>query len=311
MKRTGRLIELLSLLNTKKSFTVKELAIAFSVSERTMLRDLHVLSESGVPLSAIPGPGGGYRLHKPHLLTSLPLTSEEAVALLISYESFYDYANKPFENETLSVMTKLCAILPSEDLQKMEALRKKVRVTNPKRTVDTPFLRPLLDAALAEQSVQIEYDSLQRISTRIIHPHYLYAFDGYWYCRCYCFLRLGEVSLRVDRIRQFTTVEGYIPESQDAGTVNQELPTLPLRIRLTKKGCKLADGHHQLSNLITPLPDGSGLLETTILYTEIDWIVRFVLGLGQEALVEHPPEVIDKLQCELANLTERYTSKRL
>lgn len=311
MKRTGRLIELLSLLNTKKSFTVKELAIAFSVSERTMLRDLHVLSEAGVPLSAIPGPGGGYRLHKPHQLTSLPLTSEEAVALLISYQSFYDYANKPFENETLSVMAKLHAILPPEDLQKIEDLRKKVRVTNPTRNTDTPFLRPLLDAALAEQSVQIEYDSLQRISTRIIHPHYLYAFDGYWYCRCFCFLRQSEISLRVDRIRKFTTVDGYLPKSHNTGAVDQELPALPLRIRLTNKGCKLADGHHQLSNLITPLPDGSGLLETTILTTEIDWIVRFVLGLGQEALVEHPTEVIDKLQCELATLADRYAKRLL
>lgn len=311
MKRTSRLIELLSLLNTKKNFTVKELAKAFSVSERTMLRDLHVLSESGVPLSASPGPGGGYRLHKPHQLTSLPLTREEAVALLISYESLLDYANKPFQNETLSVVAKLLANLPKEDLEKVEQLRKKVRVTNPQRNVDTPYLRPLLDAVLAEQSVQIEYDSMQRISTRIIHPQYLYAFDGYWYCRCYCFLRQSEVSLRVDRIRQFAIVDSPIPECQESKTLDAEQPSLLLRIRLTRKGCKLADRHHQLSNRITHFPDGTGLLETSILTTDIDYIVHFVLGLGQEALVEHPPAVLDRLQCEITALSDRYAKRLL
>jgi predicted DNA-binding transcriptional regulator YafY len=283
-----------------------ELSKTFSVSQRTMLRDLHVLSESGVPLRAVPGPGGGYSLDKPHQLAPLNLTIEEAVALLISYESFLEYADRPFENENLSVMAKLLALLPADALLKIEELRKKVQVATPIRSARTPFLRPLLDAALAQQSAEIEYDSLQRISTRIIHPRYLYAFDGYWYCRCYCFLRQSEIALRVDRIKQLTIVEGYIPEPVDEDTATQDLPTLPLRIRLTRRGCKLADGHHQLSKQINLHEDGSGLIETTILTTEINWIVRFVLGLGQEASVEQPEEVIAQLQREITILAERY-----
>jgi predicted DNA-binding transcriptional regulator YafY len=307
LKRTGRLIELLSLLNTQKSFTVKELAQYFSVSRRTMLRDLHLLSESGVPLQASPGPGGGYSLIRNHQLPPLSLTMEEAVALIISYESILHYAEKLFEKETLSVIAKLMAIIPPETMQKVEQMRQKVRINNPRRVTEPLFLRPLLDAALARQCVEIEYDSLQRRSRRVIQPDYLYAFHGYWYCRCYCFLRERSVSLRVDRIKAFTIVEDHPRHEIEEVDNNEESACLPLRIQLTSKGCKLADYHHEMSNLIRYQEDGSGVIDTFISSTDIEWITRFVLGLGKEAIVEQPDEVIACLQAELSSLRERYS----
>ncbi|MGG1252001.1 HTH domain-containing protein [Brevibacillus agri] len=71
MNRTGRLLELLALFHTGKTFSVADLADTLSVSKRTMLRDLHFLSEAGAPLQASPGPGGGYRLIRSHSLAPL------------------------------------------------------------------------------------------------------------------------------------------------------------------------------------------------------------------------------------------------
>lgn len=306
MKRTGRLIELLSLLKSHKTYTVKELAQHFDVSHRTMLRDLHLLSESGVPLQASPGPGGGYSLIKTHHLSPLSFTVEEAVALIISYESFREYSDSPFEKETLSVITKLVAILPPDALEKVEQLRRTVQIDSPKRMVTTPFLRPLLHAALEQQCVAIQYDSLQRISHRVIQPGFLYAFHGYWYCRCYCFLRNKTVSLRVDRIKALCPEPDYPRKVVVPPAEADPPPGLPLLIRLSPKGCKMADWHHQLSNLIQIQDDGSGLIASTILPTDVEWISHVVMGLGQEAIVEQPPEVIAFLQAELAALSTQY-----
>ncbi|MET3290207.1 UNVERIFIED_CONTAM: putative DNA-binding transcriptional regulator YafY [Brevibacillus sp. OAP136] len=308
MKRTGRLLELLSLLNSKKTFTVKELADTFSVSHRTMLRDLHLLSESGVPLQATPGPGGGYSLLRKHTLPPVTFTLEEAVALIISYESFLHYTDKPFEKETLSVISKLFAILPPEATQKIELLRQKVFMRNPRRVTQSPFLRPLLDAALEQQALHIEYDSLQRKSKRIIQPYYMYAFNGYWYCRCFCRLRQKNVSLRVDRILSYTVLTE--PSLPAVPQIDDELeqPELRLLVRLTAKGCKLADWHHELGNLIHYHEDSTGTIDTMIFTTDVEWVSRFILGLGQEATVEQPEQVIDYLQTELGALRERYGS---
>lgn len=50
MSRAERLIELMITINAKRSFTAGELAEEFSVSKRTILRDLQVLESIGFPL---------------------------------------------------------------------------------------------------------------------------------------------------------------------------------------------------------------------------------------------------------------------
>src|SRR4249919_2853405 len=60
--RAGRLISLVSILSREGRATVATLAERLEVSERTILRDLEVLSGSGVPVYATRGVGGGVRL---------------------------------------------------------------------------------------------------------------------------------------------------------------------------------------------------------------------------------------------------------
>ena len=60
--RAGRLISLLSILSREGRTTAGDLARRLEVSERTVLRDLEVLSGSGVPVYAVRGPGGGFQL---------------------------------------------------------------------------------------------------------------------------------------------------------------------------------------------------------------------------------------------------------
>lgn len=60
--RAGRLLNLLLVLQNGGRLTAGELAQRLQVSERTVLRDMEVLSGAGVPVYAIRGPGGGFEL---------------------------------------------------------------------------------------------------------------------------------------------------------------------------------------------------------------------------------------------------------
>ena len=60
--RAGRLLNLLLVLQNGGRFTAAELAARLGVSQRTVLRDLEVLSGSGVPVYGTRGPGGGFEL---------------------------------------------------------------------------------------------------------------------------------------------------------------------------------------------------------------------------------------------------------
>src|SRR5690242_449790 len=60
--RAGRLLSLVWILGREGRTTVASLAARLEVSERTVLRDLEVLSGSGVPVYATRGVGGGVQL---------------------------------------------------------------------------------------------------------------------------------------------------------------------------------------------------------------------------------------------------------
>lgn len=61
VSRTARLLELLVRVQAKPRFTAAELAEGFEVVRLTVIRNLRVLSEMGVPLRSTPGPGADTR----------------------------------------------------------------------------------------------------------------------------------------------------------------------------------------------------------------------------------------------------------
>ncbi|MEO6572121.1 MAG: HTH domain-containing protein [Ilumatobacteraceae bacterium] len=60
--RAGRLLNLMMALQQGRRLSAADLAQRLEVSERTVLRDIEVLSGAGVPVYATRGPGGGFEL---------------------------------------------------------------------------------------------------------------------------------------------------------------------------------------------------------------------------------------------------------
>ena len=65
MTTSGRLLKLLSLLQTRRDWPGEELAQRLEVSGRTIRRDIERLRELGYPVQAHPGAAGGYQLARP------------------------------------------------------------------------------------------------------------------------------------------------------------------------------------------------------------------------------------------------------
>src|SRR5215204_3850576 len=199
VSRTARLLELLVRVQTKPRFTAAELAEKFGVSRRTMLRDLRVLSEMGIPLRSTPGPGGGYSLPRGGTRLSPSLTVDEALALIVSYEALMRYPVSPFSSQSLSAVTKLRAALPPDVVGELDRLRRHVAVVEPVREYEAPLLGELLAAALDEAHLKVTYDSIKSgVSERVIFPFGLYASQGFWYSFCLDYRREQNVSLRAD-----------------------------------------------------------------------------------------------------------------
>lgn len=203
MPKSKRLMELMMTVNRKRRFKVQELADEFGVSKRTILRDLQELSELGVPLYSEVGPHGGYQVVRERVLPPIAFTEEEAVAMFFAVHALRHYSSLPFEAESASALSKFYLHMPGDIRDRIDSMKNRVDFITPTRRGDAPCLSILLDAAVRQQVLAIEYESKEKGGrSRRIQPVCIYASNGFWYCTAYCFLRQGFRVFRCDRIRE-------------------------------------------------------------------------------------------------------------
>jgi predicted DNA-binding transcriptional regulator YafY len=124
MMRADRLLSLMILLQTKGRMTASALAEELEVSERTIYRDIEVLSAAGIPVYSDPGKGGGYSLIDNYQTRLTGLTTDEVQALFM--------LNMPKALEELGMsqkfkaaMLKLTASLTSDQQQNENRTRQR------------------------------------------------------------------------------------------------------------------------------------------------------------------------------------------
>jgi predicted DNA-binding transcriptional regulator YafY len=79
-KRISRLTAIITQLQTKRLVTAPELASKFSVSVRTIYRDIRALEQAGIPIYV--EEGKGYRIMEHYRLPPVMFTESEANALI-------------------------------------------------------------------------------------------------------------------------------------------------------------------------------------------------------------------------------------
>jgi predicted DNA-binding transcriptional regulator YafY len=84
---SGRLLNLLSLLQSRRDWPGEVLADRLGVSPRTVRRDVDRLRELGYPVHATKGPDGGYRLDAGSQMPPLLLDDEQVVAMAVALQT--------------------------------------------------------------------------------------------------------------------------------------------------------------------------------------------------------------------------------
>ncbi len=122
LETSARLLKLLSLLQSRRSWTGPELAAELAVSARTVRRDVDRLRRLGYPVRAAPGVEGGYRLGAGAELPPLLLDDEEAVAVAVGLRTAAG-GTAGIEETSLRALVKLEHLLPSRLRRRVNALR--------------------------------------------------------------------------------------------------------------------------------------------------------------------------------------------
>ncbi|MFK7692346.1 helix-turn-helix transcriptional regulator [Paenibacillus sp. HJGM_3] len=313
MPKSKRLMELMMTVNRKRRFKVQELADEFGVSKRTILRDLQELSELGVPLYSEVGPHGGYQVVRERVLPPIAFTEEEAVAMFFAVHALRHYSSLPFEAESASALSKFYLHMPGDVRDRIDGMKDRVDFITPTRRGDAPCLAILLDAAVHQKVLTVEYESKgEGKSCRRIQPVCLYANNGFWYCTAYCFLRQGFRVFRCDRIRE-AEYDTSGTEPLDLGEIRlsrreAEEPREPVRLRaqLTRTGVQLCEAELWLAPMLQVREDGSGAIDKDVPRADIPFYTKFFIGLGDEAILEEPEELKEAIRRKLTELLVRY-----
>lgn len=313
--KSQRLIQLMMVINAKRSFTVRELADEFGLSPRTITRDLQELSEVGFPIYSVQGRGGGYRLLHERMLPPIAFSENEAVAVFFACQSLQYFGSVPFDESAASAIHKFYHYLPADTKEQIDRLRNRVVIWNPHRTMSADCLQTLLQAIMNDSVVTIAYKSGDGVTQRDIQPIGLYASEGYWYCPAYCFLRQTYRLFRADRI-SFASVNDGFPDRKDLGGrsvfdwITPDLSRFDqqcdLLVELTEEGVRSLETNVWFSAHIELHEDGRGILRMRIPVQKIEFFTDLIWPLGGEAKIVEPHEAVAYIRRKIETITKCY-----
>lgn len=302
MQKSQRLIQLIMMINAKKSFTVRELADEFGLSTRTITRDLQELSELGIPIYSIQGRGGGYKLLQDRMLPPISLSESEAIAMFFACQSLDYFGSLPFGEGAESALQKFYHYLPADIKEQIDRLDGRIMLWSPYRSMAPGILQTLMQAIMMGGVVTMEYNSASGAAKRDIQPIGLYTSSGYWYCPAYCFEREDIRQFRADRIFSATLNPSVTPQEEirkmtlknkpEKGHLDQTV----LHIEITKKGVWLLESNPRFAPSIQCNEDGSGAAAVQIAKEDLRFYVDLLWNLGSEVKIKGPDEAITYIQ---------------
>jgi len=314
--RASRLVSLLLLLQTRGQLTAAELADRFEVSIRTIHRDIEALGDAGVPVEAVRGPAGGYRLARGYRTRLTGLTAEEAEALFAA-----PAAELGLGRVLADARLKVLAALPAELQERAERSARLFHLDTRGwfRGEDrTPHLPLLASAVWQGKRVRARYREGPRVVQRTVDPLGLVLKAGAWYL-----VARRSVGMRVYRVSRFASVRilgqsfqrpsdfdlsAFWDEWSTAFERNR--PRFEVRLRAARAAM------HFLRPLVHP--DGRAILdgisreppheevELTVPFEQLETAYRELLTFGRDLEVLDPPELRDRIAVAAADVADLY-----
>jgi predicted DNA-binding transcriptional regulator YafY len=319
--RAERLLSIILMLQVKGRMTAEDLAAELGVSDRTIYRDLEVLSMSGVALYGDRGPGGGYALVDGYRTSLTGLTESEASSLFVASLP-KPLADLGLDKTLRDAMLKLLAALPAGRREQVEQERSIIHLDAApwfQSSEPIPCLTLLQQAARIQQQVWMRYQYPDgREGERVMHPYGLVAKATLWYVvadtangmRLYRVSRIQEAKLLEEKFEKPADFDlaDYWEAARD--TFIAGLPRYPVIVRASAQMCELLPEIYG-SDLQLPIeavpPDSEGWRTFTLLYDHFNDAKKELMRFGGDIEVLEPPELREAILNTAAQLVARYT----
>ena len=301
--RATRLVSLLLVLQLRGQLTAAELAAHFEVSVRTIHRDLEALGAAGVPVEAIRGPAGGYRLAGGYRTKLTGLTAAEAEALFVAPAPA---AELGLGGVLTNARLKVLAALPAELQERASRAERYFHLDTRGwfRAEDTvPHLPALAAATWQGKRLNARYREGRKVVHRTLDPLGLVLKGGAWYL-----VARRSAGMRVYRVSRFASVhvrdEGFQrPEEFELGafweewsrTFEQSLPRVEVKLRASELARRFLPADQQ----------GDGGVYV-VGFQSLEDAFRELLKFGPDAEVLEPVELRARLAATAREVVALY-----
>jgi len=320
--RASRLVSILLLLQARGHRTAAEIADELEVSVRTVYRDVQALAESGVPIYAERGPGGGVRLVDGYRTRLTGLTTDEAEALFLSGVPG-PAAELGLGTVVAAARLKVLAALPPELRTRAGRVAERFHLDAPgwwQQADPVPCLGELANAVWETRSVHVRYRRDDRVERRPLDPLGLVLKGGVWYLvagskgepRTFRVSRVEaiEVGERFERPDGFDLAGFW---SASTARFEAEMPSVAITIRVDPAALpslERAIGRAAAATLVVPNhADPDGWLRVRFRHESLGAAFYDLLPRLRTVEVLAPPELREQFAAAGQALVARYEAQ--
>ncbi len=313
MNRIDRVTAILIQLQSKRVVKAQEIADRFSISLRTVYRDIKTLDESGIPI--IGEAGIGYSIMEGYRLPPVMFTREEATALLTAEKLVEKLTDISTQETYQAAMFKIKAVLRLTEKDHIENMGQHIEVIDSpsfsKTKTENAYLQNILKAIADKSVLNIDYfaEHNQENSNRNAEPVGIYYMGRYWYLIAYCHLRKDYRTFKVDNIKYLSiTAIRYDKEHPTLQSFlkkickEQEMQTIVIRVE--KEVMKYL-GEQKFYMGFVSQKEVAGKIELSFLSGSLSGFARWYMLFGEQAEIITPTELTNLVRKNLEALSRK------
>ncbi|RFM28275.1 helix-turn-helix transcriptional regulator [Deminuibacter soli] len=313
MNRIDRVTAILIQLQSKKIVKAQEIADRFSISLRTVYRDVKTLEEAGIPI--IGEAGIGYSIMDGYRLPPVMFSREEATAFLTAEKLVEKFTDPALAATYQNAMFKIKAVLRSTEKDLLENMDESVAVhrkfTGPGASDTGGNLLPSLLKAVSEKKmIRIRYQAFNQSPTaRQVEPIGLFYYGGYWHVIAWCQLRQDYRDFRTDRIASLTVTDTLITQSHPSlkaylAKVKQEQDLKTVVINVQKEFTPYLQEQKYYNGFVSEKQQGEDV-QMTFLTPCFEGFIRWYIMFADKAGIVKPRSLEQLLLKRMEEITQK------
>lgn len=299
--KENRYFQMIYLLLERGTMTAPELASYFEVSNRTIYRDIDILSSAGIPIYATRGKGGGISIQDNYVLKKSVLSEQEQTQILMALQGI-----RIAEDEnTKKLLSKLTSVFQKKNINWLE-----VDFSSwTKSGAGKENFQKLQTAIFDRKRISFHYVSGKgEITQRLVEPLKLVFKSNDWYMYGYCMTRNDFRFFKLTRIRNLViTKDEYtrpIPDQifKEAEKFEMEM----IQVTLLFDQSMSFRVYDKFDDEVTENQDGSLCVETMLPNNEL--LYSYILSCGDKVEVLAPKCIRNKLADRAKKISEKYNT---